>query len=68
MTKQIRVKVPRKGFSQGKTHVSVETTGYEGNECEQATSFMDRVGKQVEQDLKPEYYGDNPDKQMLGDG
>lgn len=61
--KKILVKISRKTGA-----VSVETEGYEGASCLEATRKLEEgLGmKDPERDLKPEFYTENSDNQQIG--
>jgi hypothetical protein len=36
--------------------VKVETFGFTGSACQDATAFLDSLGSKTEEELKPEYF------------
>ena len=56
MSKKVVVTVPLHGITEGKRTITTEAIGFKGTACQEATRFMDRVGSQREETLKPEYY------------
>lgn len=41
--------------------VKVETFGFVGSSCKEATEFLSSLGKVTDEELKPEYFGDAPE-------
>lgn len=46
--------------------VQVETFGFEGSSCKDATEFLNALGTVTDEELKPEYYGDNAEVVYAG--
>ena len=68
MAKRIIVVVPRKGISQGKAQVSYETTGFVGAACQRETSFLEAMGKVVEDTPTAELYANEENVERLKEG
>lgn len=46
--------------------VKVETFGFEGSSCKDASDFLKVLGQQTDEDLKPEYWGQAPEVVYAG--
>ena len=44
----------------------VETFGFEGSACKEATEFLNALGQVTDEQLKPEYYGEAPEVVYVG--
>lgn len=54
------VRVPKKGLSTGKSHITVEAFGYTGTQCKNATAAIETaLGIRLEETVKPEMYEAN---------
>lgn len=55
--KSVSVIVPLKGISTGKSTIRIETSGYTGQSCKNATEALEKMfGGQQTEELKQEYY------------
>lgn len=68
--KIIEITVPRKGFSQGKSSVKIETSGFQGQSCQTATeAFQKCLGGEVhDEELKAEFYETESGVEWLNEG
>jgi len=44
----------------------VETFGYEGSSCKEATEFLTSLGTVTDEELKAEFYGEAPEVVYVG--
>lgn len=44
----------------------VETFGFEGSACKEASEFLNALGPMLDEELKPEYYGEAPEVVYAG--
>ena len=68
MPKRITFIVPRKGISQGKAKVSVETTGFVGTNCTTETAFLSALGQVTEDTPTQEMYATEENVERLREG
>jgi hypothetical protein len=67
--KTIKITIPRKGISEGKTHVTIEAEGYTGTSCQSATEkFKAALGALQEEEIKPEMYATEDGVERLREG
>lgn len=67
--KQITVRVPLKGIASGKATTKIETSGFVGTGCAEATKALEAaMGTVVEDTPKQEMYDIEPPQEYLTDG
>lgn len=66
--RQVVITVPRDGISQGRSSATVETSGFQGEQCREATKFLAKLGEQTNEVLKDEYYETQGQHEHLNTG
>jgi len=69
MARTIKILVPLEGLSLGKRQVSVETLGFGGESCKDATkAFETAFGTTVSDEVTEDYYREEERHEFLQDG
>ena len=69
MSKKVYANIPLEGISKGERSVKIETEGFTGTACTDASSaFEQALGQSGDQELKQEYYDTEERNEFLDDG
>ena len=67
--KTITARIPRRGMSAGDSKVEVETSGFTGSACQDASErFIQALGEPRTEELKPEFYATGENHEHLSQG
>jgi hypothetical protein len=70
MPKTITINVPRKGYSQGRSSVKIETAGFKGQSCKTVSEAFEQClgGETHNEELKAEFYETESGVEWLSEG